>query len=91
MRVTRTNGEIVTINDPTMRNDSIISVEEGLVEALGVPEGDVGSLEVRRFSTRRTLAFVAAGIAIAVGWTTAVTSSSGGTDTDPGPVPKDPG
>lgn len=91
LRVTRTDGEVVTIKDPAMRNDSIISAEDGLAEVLGVPEGDVGSLEVWRFSPRRTLAFVAAGVAIALGWASAVTNSTPGSDTGPGPLPKDPG
>jgi len=91
VRVTRTDGEVVRINDPTIRNDSIVSADETLIEVDGVSTGEVSSLEVRRFNAKRTVVFVAGAIAIALGWTAAVTGASGGTDPGDPPLPKGPG
>ena len=91
MRVTRSDGEVVTIKNPAMRNDSIVSLEEGLVEVVGVHTIDVNSLEVRRFNASRTLLFVAGAAVVALGWANAVTGSSGGTDPGDPPLPKGPG
>lgn len=90
VRITRMDGEIVTIKGPIIRNDSILSAEEGLGGVVGVPTQDIRSLEVRRLDTRKTLLFVAAAVGITVVWTRAATGSSGGTDINDGPLPKDP-
>lgn len=89
VRVTKTGGDVVTIKDPIIRNDSIVSAEVGLgTVGIGVATADINALEVRRLNTGRTLAFVGVAVAIALGWTRAVTGSSGGTDPGPGPLPK---
>ena len=85
VRLILADGEIVTVNDPVMRNDSIISVEEGQV---GVPTREISSFEVRRFHARKTIGFVVVTVAIALGWTRFATGSGGGTEVDPGPLPK---
>ena len=51
----RMDDETVTIDDPTMRNDSIVG-DTGL----GVASRDIRSLEVRRFSVRKTVGLVLA-------------------------------
>lgn len=62
MRVTLTNGETVTIKDPTMRNDSIVGVTDAdgalRTSAVGVALRDVRLLEVQRFSPSRTVGVV---------------------------------
>lgn len=56
VRVTLRNGAIATVDNPTMRNDSIFGVTDaGLAGAVGVASRDVGLLEVREFSITRTL------------------------------------
>ncbi len=58
VRFTLTNGETVTIKDPTMRNDSIVGVTDAdgalRTSAVGVALRDVRSLEVRHFSVAKT-------------------------------------
>ena len=62
VRVTLTNGETVTIKDPTMRNDSIVGVTDAdgalRTSAVGVALRDVRLLEVQRFSPSRTVGVV---------------------------------
>ena len=63
MRVTLVTGETVTIENPTVRNDSIVGVTDASV---GVASRDVGLLEVQRFSVGKTVGLVfgvAAGLA----------------------------
>ena len=55
VRATLTNGETVTIENPTVRNDSIVGVTDASV---GVASRDVRSLEVRRFSVTKTVGLV---------------------------------
>ena len=63
VRVTLTGGEVVTLQSPTMRSDSIIGVLGGAVVA--VASGDVGLVEVRRFSIWKTIGFVYVSTAVA--------------------------
>ena len=63
MRVTLTGGEVVTLQSPTMRSDSIIGVLGGGVVA--VASGDVDLVEVRRFSIWKTIGLVYASTAVA--------------------------
>ena len=92
LRVTQANGLAVTVKDPMIRNDSLVSGTSGVTGPVGVPTGDIQSVEVRRFDKGKTVGFVIGLIAAAVAWTTAVTGdSSGGTGDGPGPLPKDPG
>ena len=63
VRVTVMDDETVTIDDPTMRNDSIVGVTDA---GVGVASRDVRSLEVRRFSVGKTIELglgIAAGLA----------------------------
>ena len=63
VRVTLLNGETVTVENPTVRNDSIVGVTDASV---GVASRDVRSLEVRRFSVGKTIELglgIAAGLA----------------------------
>jgi len=53
VRLTLRIGATVTLENPTVRNDSIFGVTDfGLV---GVASEDVGFLEVRQFSSTRTV------------------------------------
>lgn len=88
VRVTLTNGAIMTVVDPAMRNDSIVSTEAGVA---AVASRDVRLFEVRRFSTVKTIAFVIATVAISLGWARAAAGSSGGAEPGEGPLPKGPG
>ncbi len=63
VRVTLTGGEVVTLQSPTMRSDSIIGVLGGAVVA--VASSDVGWVEVRRFSIWKTIGFVYVSTAVA--------------------------
>ncbi len=63
VRVTLTGGEVVTLQSPTMRSDSIIGVLGGAVVA--VASSDVGWVEVRRFSIWKTIGLVYASTAVA--------------------------
>ena len=63
VRATLRSGETATLDNPTMRNDSIWgSTDAGTA---GVAAGDVGLLEVRHTSTLRTigLVYLLAGVA----------------------------
>ena len=65
VRVTLSDGSILTIKDPIMRNDSIVPTE-----ALGAPlaTSDIGLVEVQRFSGGRTIALIVGVIALASTW-----------------------
>jgi len=91
MRFTVSDGAPVTIKDPFFRNDSIVSVNEGLLDLVGVPAERVTSAEIRRFSPGRTALFAAATIAVALGWANAVGGSSGGNGLGTAPLPKSGG
>lgn len=88
VRFTLTNGEIMTVTDPLMRNDSIVSTEAGMA---AVASQDVRLLEVWRFSTVKTIGFAVGIVALAFSWTRLVTGSSGGQEPGEGPLPKEPG
>ncbi len=87
VRVTLTNGAIMTVVDPVMRNDSIVSTEAGVG---GVASRDVRLLEVRRFNALKTIGFVVVAVAVGLGWARAASGSSGGAEPGPGPLPKGP-
>ena len=53
VRVTRTNGEVMTVRDPTVSNGSILGYTDAGVAA--APLGDVRLLEVRHFSIGKTV------------------------------------
>ena len=70
VRFTLTNGETVTIKDPTMRNDSIVGVTDAdgalRTSAVGVALRDVRLLEVRHFSVAKTIILAVPFIGLAV-------------------------
>ena len=53
VRATLANGEVITVRDPMMRNDSIVGATYADVAA--VASRDVRLLEVRRFSVGKTI------------------------------------
>ena len=59
VRVTLTDGETVTVKDPTMRNDSIVGVTDAvgalMTRPVGVASQDVRLLEVRRLSVTKSV------------------------------------
>ena len=59
VRVTLTNGETVTVRDPTMRNDSIVGVTENdrgpRTSPVEVASQDIRLLEVRRLSVTKNI------------------------------------
>ncbi len=74
IRVTRMDAPPLVLRYPTIRNDSIVGLTEDLIET-GV-EVNRGTVEIRRFSLRRTLIL---GIAVSpVGWLVAFTLFYGG-------------
>ena len=79
------DGDTVTVMDPLMRNDSILSTEAGMVP---IASQDISGLEVRRFSTRKTIVFAASIVGVIVGWTRWATRRSGGFDPGEEPLPK---
>ena len=83
VRVTLSDGSILTIDDPIMRNDSIVPME-----ALGAPlaTSDIGLVEVQHFSGGRTIAVVAGLIVLASSWAGAI-GLGGGNDGGPGDPP----
>lgn len=93
VRVTTSEGRAVTLKNPIIVNDSIVSSvapRPGVVvppPRLGVPSQDVRSLEVARFSAGKTIALVAVITAASVGWA-AVAGAHGGGSLPPDP--KDP-
>jgi hypothetical protein len=96
VRVTVAGGSTMTLKNPLIVNDSIVSSsapQPGLAFApprLGVASEDVRSLEVARFSPGRTLGFVAVIAAASIGWATVAGESAGGSLPPDGPLPKDP-
>ena len=52
VRATLTSREVITVRDPTMRNDSIVGA------IVGVASRDVRLLEVQRFSVGKTVGLV---------------------------------
>ena len=59
VRITLTDGETVTVKDPTMRNDSIVGVTDAvgalMTRPVGVASRDVRLLEVRRLSVTKSV------------------------------------
>ncbi len=78
VRVTLTDGETVTVKDPTMRNDSIVGVTDAvgalMTRGVGVASRDVRSLEVRGFSVTKNIV-----LAVSLIWLTGSTLARDGT------------
>ena len=72
VRVTRTNGEVMTVGDPTISNGSILGYSDEGVTAVAL--GDVRLLEVQRSSIGQTIGLsvfltgVAGGTIVAIAW-----------------------
>jgi hypothetical protein len=95
IRVTGREGVPVTLRNPTLVNDSIVSNVAPPPNAafppprVGVVAADIQLVEVPRLSPGRTIALAGAIAAASIGWAR-IQGSSGGTDERPGPLPKDP-
>ena len=57
VRATLTRGETITVRDPTIRNDSIVSATDA--DVAGVATRDVSLLEVRHFNIGAAVFFTA--------------------------------
>ena len=72
VRITLTSGEVITVENPTMRNDSIVgATDEGRAltrRAVGVASRDVRLLEVRRLSVTKNIV-----LAVSLIWLTGST------------------
>ena len=64
VRATLTSGEVIVVENPTMRNDSIVGVTDADV---GVSSRDVSLFEVRRFSVGKTFGLVAGLVVLVAG------------------------
>ena len=62
VRATLRSGEEVTLENPTVRNDSIFGVTDAGV--VGVASRDIGLLEVRQFSITRTIGLSLLGLSL---------------------------
>ncbi len=65
VRATLTSGEVITVENPTMRNDSIVGATDAGVAA--VASRDVRLFEVRRFSVGKTIGLSAGLVVLAWG------------------------
>lgn len=84
VRVTTADGVTITLRDPRVVNDSIVSQTSGARTSLagsrpGVEHRNVSSLEVARFSPGRTIMLASAIAAISVGWASLADSRGGST------------
>lgn len=94
IRVTTSDGTTRTLPNPRVINDSIVSGTSGtggLVTSsrLAVPRQEVRSVEVPRFSPRRTIVLAAAIAAVSIGWASMV-DTGGGSTVVTEPLPKEP-
>lgn len=94
VRVTGSGGIRMTLRNPRLVNDSIVSSESAPPGAtlapprVGVAREDVRSLEVARFSPGRTIALAAAITGASIAWASFATASRG-SEPPPEPLPKD--
>jgi hypothetical protein len=95
VRVTTADGSRVTLRNPLVVNDSIVSAVAPPPGAVvvppraGVAERDVNFVEVPRLSVGRTVALGAAIAGASILWAT-VQGAGGGGEPRPDPLPKDP-
>jgi hypothetical protein len=95
VRVTTNGGSTVTLMDPMIVEDSIVTggarpLLPFTPPRVGVAAVDVQTLEVAQFSARRTLGLAAVLATAAVAWATVASQSAGGSLPPGGDVPKDP-
>ncbi len=76
----------MTVTDPAMRNDSIVSAEFGVA---AWASRDVRLLEVRRFSPGKTIGLFLVTVAFAASWASIVPGNSGSSVNGAPPLPKD--
>ena len=104
VRLTLPDGAVVTISDPVLRNDSIVSAVapaavSGSTEfavfatptapaALSVALVNVRTLEVKRFSLTRTIGFAALIVVVSLSWARAAGVAAGTGEPGEGPEPK---
>ncbi|HIF07834.1 MAG TPA: hypothetical protein EYQ64_13055 [Gemmatimonadetes bacterium] len=97
VRLTLADGRTLTLKNPVMRNDSIVSIVStgasedrrfSPSEVVGVAMGDIDSMEVQRFSRAKTIGFVVVAVLIAVGWAGVATGNSGGAEPEDGDTSK---
>lgn len=94
IRVTTSDGSTRTLRSPRVINDSIVSGSSGTggpvtTSRIGVPRHEVRSVEVARFSPRRTIVLAAAIAAVSIGWASMV-DTGGGSTVITEPLPKEP-
>jgi len=93
VRVTTADGAQVTLKNPLIVNDSIVSAVSTTPGAavipprLGVSENDVNVVEIPRLSVGRTLALAGVIAAVSISWAR-IQGSGGGTEPRPEPLPK---
>jgi len=85
VRLTLTDGVIVTVKDPTLRNDSIVSAA---ADGESVALADVQSLEVERFSPIKSIGLAVLIVVGSLGWAKSVGTGGGTGDPGDGPLPK---
>lgn len=95
VRVTTSGGSTVTLMEPMIVEDSIVTggaqpLLPFTTPRVGVASGDIHTLEVAQFSARRTLGLAAVLATAAVAWATIASQSAGGSLPPNGDVPKDP-
>ena len=96
VRVTVDGGATLTLRNPTLVNDSLVSLEAspaGLAFApprIGVVADHVRSVEVPRFSAPRTIGLAAAIGVAAITWARVAGASAGGSLPPGGELPKNP-
>jgi hypothetical protein len=84
VRITSSDGTLVTLKAPLLRNDSIVAAG---FAGVGVASSEAQSIEVARFSLLKTVALAAAGVAAGATWASATAGNSAGGD-DGGQLPK---
>ena len=95
VRVTSSDGREITLRNPLLVNDSLVSGTAPppnmvVVPArAGVRADEVSTLEVARFSAGRSAGLAAAVIAASLGWAR-LQGAGFGREDRPGPLPKDP-
>ena len=92
VRITDPDGRRLTVRNPVIRNDSIVTADTdptGFASpARGIPYGEVNTVEIQRFSLVKTLAFVAVGTAASVTWAELAGDAIGGGGSGNEPVQK---
>ena len=86
LRVTRTDGAVVVLEQPISRGDSLTS---GVGSDTGVALADIRLVEVRRFSVARSLVLAIGIGVVGASWTAVAQGIESGTWTPVPPLPKE--